>query len=1754
MQQGNGGRRAGRRPQGGGPPVTSFRAGLAGADSNNGNGGGSNGNGAGSGGGMAREISGLSMLETGSYIDASAAAGTGRGREEAKEGHGDGHGSGQSSGRIQPQPRLLIQRNHHNRDANRRGAGRGTAAGSNRGRATNQRQLPHRPPLTGPDGMTSIRPTPSSRALTRDLSGITMETALVRDAAFASAFGQGQLHSDSDSNMDSHMGSMFGSNLGSKASGSHLGSRAGSDLYGSSYSGSAPSGMAGGWPQMRGGMSARMAQRRQMLQAKNAQLAAGGTAGGGNTAGSPTNSSPTIPAADAGYRTTEEARYAGSLRQRLEAVRAESARRLAERSQRSLNSDRSGTSRSKRSAAGGTGATSAPPSPRQQQQQQGSATGRPGRVRANMSSRRRLSGDNDNRSLASNVNNSNAKRTSSGGGGGTTGSSRKPSLDEMRARRNESVRQRSSSGGGGGGGTTSASTLGDYSASDLSYGTGADDTVNIVDRWERRRAMMMENGGEDVEGGQDGGGGDDNAYNRQASASSFNTGADDTVDMVARWERRMEAAGMAGGGGGDREEEKSMLEYNEGGYDNDGPSPNKRRARRKMSHDDDQQQYDAVMDEARRTGRNPTPDPRRRAGRGGSGGTSGEESYDRSMQSFGESSWSQSYNDSQPSSSNRGNSSSRGRGSGGNGSLNDRHKYYQEQQRRMEKEANENRVSMDGIGEIFPRWDSYSVRSDPKQPGGRGGSPNRRRDGGSSRQPNEANGDHRPWRQSNTEPGRDKANGNRLNELPNHDEQLDLMRADGYDAQSRASLESIPAWQRVEMQKERDRQERQRRSSMASGSLTSGPETTRTRDTYAIIESDGDDASDIAALLRRKSIAAGYSPDELEKRAEERRKRKEEQRVLTKEEARAELEKIWGMESKARQKAPKGTYSSDIAQAVAESTRDLSQLGRSSKKRKKSKSKSSKSKTKKKSDRTKSKAEATSDSEAKASARGDKNLRSLKSYLEPVAQGQPKTMDASGYLSEGSRRSIRSVTSKKGTKRFRVDEYYESAPIPPRAVDLLAGLAIVDSEQEGEVGPGILQRADIVDRVVDSLCGEGLGADRGEIAWSDDDDGLDEDAMGGVVLTAEKSTECPNGIGKSCIAALVAAHETTVEHFNGGIAWIDLGDNTATDVSDDPSSATSLTFATYKAHLESLCHQLEVVPPDFDALCPPSALPTDSIELIRRSELRAMEDAKKAMYRLIKKRKALIIIDGVQSENAADIAFFRFARIGGRNISRVLVATSGDWSNESLIEHVSSIFDVVQVPILREDEAADLLLSTIDPDSGDVIQKSDLRAEAAALAEEIVELCSFHPLVVGAVSNWLGLKAATVGHNKALAEIAEDLTDCVELAEIAMFESGRSNDGGDGNSGGQGSKDQISAVYENILLKTLAPSVKGRPSMVVQLCFAAFVQVFSLHGDGRGFEPTIRQMDRFDAKRGVPMDIVSLLWSSLLGLHHADVFGTDEEPYSLEERKDHVSFIVEALCSLGVLHRRETAEQDGSVSIFLSYAHDMQRRHATNLVSPGGALGHISEDCEQEWNRALVEACSTADIEGRAATEYFQTNIVSHMIRANMFLETISILQDEDFMVERLQTDPRYENGVGLVMGTKRYVQDIQSVIFRLTEDQAVSADSDDIDIVQVMLDCYWILEEAIRREVKDAEALQPQPNEEDDMKRPVAFYAAHALYLVGSSLASHHLFEHARNYFSICVGFSRCCRNFVRYKILERELAVCTVSSSAFCCPSRND
>lgn len=531
---------------------------------------------------------------------------------------------------------------------------------------------------------------------------------------------------------------------------------------------------------------------------------------------------------------------------------------------------------------------------------------------------------------------------------------------------------------------------------------------------------------------------------------------------------------------------------------------------------------------------------------------------------------------------------------------------------------------MDGIGEIFPRWDSYSVRSDPKQPGGRGGSPNRRRDGGSSRQPNEANGDHRPWRQSNTEPGRDKANGNRLNELPNHDEQLDRMRADGYDAQSRASLESIPAWQRVEMQKERDRQERQRRSSMASGSLTSGPETTRTRDTYAIIESDGDDASDIAALLRRKSIAAGYSPDELEKRAEERRKRKEEQRVLTKEEARAELEKIWGMESKARQKAPKGTYSSDIAQAVAESTRDLSQLGRSSKKRKKSKSKSSESKTKKKSDGTKSKAEATSDSEAKASARGDKNLRSLKSYLEPVAQGQPKTMDASGYLSEGSRRSIRSVTSKKGTKRFRVDEYYESAPIPPRAVDLLAGLAIVDSEQEGEVGPGILQRADIVDRVVASLCGEGLGADRGEIAWSDDDDGLDEDAMGGVVLTAEKSTECPNGIGKSCIAALVAAHETTVEHFNGGIAWIDLGDNTATDVSDDPSSATSLTFATYKAHLESLCHQLEVVPPDFDALCPPSALPTDSIELIRRSELRAMEDAKRQCIGSSRNEKLLL--------------------------------------------------------------------------------------------------------------------------------------------------------------------------------------------------------------------------------------------------------------------------------------------------------------------------------------------------------------------------------------------------------------------------------------------------------------------------------------------------------------------------------------------------
>ena len=263
------------------------------------------------------------------------------------------------------------------------------------------------------------------------------------------------------------------------------------------------------------------------------------------------------------------------------------------------------------------------------------------------------------------------------------------------------------------------------------------------------------------------------------------------------------------------------------------------------------------------------------------------------------------------------------------------------------------------------------------------------------------------------------------------------------------------------------------------------------------------------------------------------------------------------------------------------------------------------------------------------------------------------------------------------------------------------------------------------------------------------------------------------------------------------------------------------------------------------------------------------------------------------------------------------------------------------------------------------------------------------------------------------------------------------------------------------------------------------------------------------------MDIVSLLWCSLLGLHHEDVFGADEEPYSLEERKDHVSFIIEALCSLGVLHRRETAEQDGSVSVFVSYAHDMQRQHATNLVSPGGALGHISENCEQEWNRALVEACSTADIEGRAATEYFQINIVSHMIRANMFLETISILQDEDFMVERLQTDPRYEHGVGFVAGTKRYVQDIQSVVFRLTEEQAAGADSDDIDIVQVMLDCYWILEEAIRREVKES-----QTNEEDDMKRPLAFYAAHALYLIGSSLASHHLFEHARNYYQSALDY----------------------------------
>jgi hypothetical protein len=500
-----------------------------------------------------------------------------------------------------------------------------------------------------------------------------------------------------------------------------------------------------------------------------------------------------------------------------------------------------------------------------------------------------------------------------------------------------------------------------------------------------------------------------------------------------------------------------------------------------------------------------------------------------------------------------------------------------------------------------------------------------------------------------------------------------------------------------------------------------------------------------------------------------------------------------------------------------------------------------------------------------------------------------------------------------------------------------------------------------------------------------------------------------------------------------------------------------------------------------------------------------MEDAKEAVYQIIKKRRALIIVDGVRSQNAADATFFRFAREGGRNIGRLLVATSGDWNDESLIDHVSSFFDVVQVPYLQKDEAADLLLSTIDPDSGDVIQISDLGAEDTALTEEIVELCSFHPLLIGAVSNWLGLKAATVGHNKALAEIAEDLTDCVN-------ESGRSFDVRSNGSGGP--KGQISAVYDNILLKTLAPSVRGRASMVVQLCFAAFVKVFSLGGDGRGIEPTVRQMDKFDAKRGVPMDIVSLMWSALLEMHHVDVFGAEEEPYSLDQRMDHVSFIVEALCSLGALHRREAVEKDGATSIFLSLAHDMQKRHVINLVAPDGPLGRISEDCEQEWNRALVEACLTADIEGRAAAEYFRTNIVSHMIRARMLLQTISILQDENFMMERLQIDSVHEHGVGLVAGTKRYVQDIQSLVFRLTEDQAASKKAKDIDIVPVMLDCYWILEEVIQREVKDAESLRQQGDDGDTVRCPVAFYAAHAFNLIGSSLASHHLFEHARQYF----------------------------------------
>ena len=484
------------------------------------------------------------------------------------------------------------------------------------------------------------------------------------------------------------------------------------------------------------------------------------------------------------------------------------------------------------------------------------------------------------------------------------------------------------------------------------------------------------------------------------------------------------------------------------------------------------------------------------------------------------------------------------------------------------------------------------------------------------------------------------------------------------------------------------------------------------------------------------------------------------------------------------------------------------------------------------------------------------------------------------------------------------------------------------------------------------------------------------------------------GVGKSTMAAMVAAHIDVRRFFKDGIAWVHIGKE-------------ELDYQRYTQCLRELVAQLvfyDGVPLFAELLHTPG----EPSSKRKRREEGFMIYARDTVTELIQMRNVLIILDDVYFEQ--DLEWFQFVpqvpqttrrskRKGESFSSSILLSTK--------MRDLLPAADTVEMDLLEEADAIKLLVT----ESG---QSSDHVMASSKEARQVVRECANHPLAVKSVGRWLSLKHATAGVISSVEEIHEDVVKSIDKILNA-------------------SDQEADMIYE-IMGMSFSPAVNGQPTNVIKFCFAAFVQVFCR-------EQYLSEYTSSTIAPMVPWTTAALLFETLLEMEEETLFQEGSLFYS--QRKEATILIPEALSALGVLKLITTYEVDedeshddnsrGSLGEekFLQIMHVIQHEYGEYLSTEEKGMKGLTHDAERRWNRSFVEAymSQAQDWDSElpdAGRDYALELLVSHMLRAEMWSEAAVLLADESFVRGRMFA-------LGRENATRRHIKDCEILYKHLT-------------------------------------------------------------------------------------------------------------------------